>query len=133
MRSGLILILAALLAAGCGKAAPTLAGGKPVGHWVESLRAPDPRLRREAAFKLGNVGPADPAALPALTAALRDRDAAVRREAILALLKCGPEAREAVPTLAELRQHDPDAQVRACAARAVDRLRGASPGTAGSG
>jgi HEAT repeat protein len=116
-------LLLALSAAGCGEARPTLAGGKPVSHWTGAIRDPDARVRRQAAAKLGNVGPADPAALPALTGALKDADAGVRREAILALVKCGPAAREAVPALEQLRQHDRDPQVRAYAARALEKLR----------
>jgi HEAT repeat protein len=115
----------ALLVCGCANSPPTLAGGKPVTHWVEALRGPDAKARRKAADKLGNVGPADPAVLPALMAALRDADPGVRRAAVLALLKCGPAAREAAGALAELRQRDRDAQVRACAARALARVEGA--------
>lgn len=108
--------------AGCGESRPTLAGGKPVAHWVEALHDPDARVRKKAAFKLGNVGTADPTALPALVAALGDRDAAVRGETILALMKFGPVAREALPPLTELQRRDPDARVRQYATRAVERL-----------
>ncbi len=117
---GLILLLA--VCGGCGQSPPPLAGGKPVHYWVEALHHPDARLRRKAVSKLGNVGPADAEAFPALVAALRDRDPAVRCEAILALLKCGPSAAEALPVLTELRQRDPNPQVRRCAARAVEKL-----------
>lgn len=123
MRVLLVFSLAALLS-GCGRSAPTQAGGKSVRHWVEALQSPDARLRKEAAFKLGNVGAADPAALPALVGALKDRDAAVRREAVLALLKFGPAAREAVPPLTELRERDRDPKVRSCAAKALEKLQG---------
>jgi HEAT repeat protein len=112
----------ALLVCGCAKSPPTLAGGKPVSHWVEALHGRDAKARKTAAAKLGNVGPADPAVLPALTAALRDRDPGVRREAVLGLLKCGPGAREAAGALAELRQRDRDPQVRTYAAKALARL-----------
>jgi HEAT repeat protein len=116
------MLLLALSAAGCGPARPTLAGGKPVSHWTQALRDPRPEVRREAAAKLGNVGPSDPAALPTLRAALDDADAGVRREAIVALVKCGPAAREAAPTLEQLRQNDRDAQVRLYAGRALEKL-----------
>src|SRR5947209_3679623 len=116
------MVLLSMAVAGCGAARPTLAGGKPVSHWTEALRDPDPRVRKEAAAKLGNVGPADPSALAALTGALKDADAAVRREVILALVKCGPAAREAVPALEELRRHDRDPQVRAYAGRALEKI-----------
>jgi HEAT repeat protein len=124
MRVLLVFSLVVLLS-GCGPSAPTQAGGKPVRHWVEALQSPDARLRREAAFKLGNVGAADPTALPALVGALKDRDATVRREAVLALLKLGPAAREAVPTLIDLREHDRDLKVRGYAAKALEKLQGA--------
>jgi HEAT repeat protein len=109
-------------AIGCGKAQPTLAGGKPVSYWVEATHNPDPRVRKQAVFKLGNVGPTDPAALPAVTEALKDTDAGVRRVAILALVKFGGDARSALPVLTELRQRDRDAQVRSDAAKALDRI-----------
>ncbi|HKI38680.1 MAG TPA: HEAT repeat domain-containing protein [Gemmataceae bacterium] len=111
-------VLLALFVVGCGRAQPTMAGGK----WAAVLRDPDITLRKKAAFTLGNIGPTDPAVLPALIGALRDPDAGVRREVILALVKCGPAAREAVPTLDELRQQDRDPQVRAYAGRALEKL-----------
>jgi HEAT repeat protein len=120
------VVVLAVFAAGCGSGRPTLAGGKPVSHWTAGLHDPDPKVRKAAAAKLGNVGPADPAAPSALTAALTDADASVRREAILALVKCGPAAREALPALEELRRHDPDPQVRAYAGRALEKLHGGS-------
>ena len=123
------IVLAVSLATfvvGCGKKEPMLAGGKPVSHWIEALQSPDARVRKQAAFKLGNVGPADPAALSSLIGALKDRDAVVRREAILALLKCGKEARDAVPALTEIQGRDPDAQTRTYAAKALEKLQGGS-------
>jgi HEAT repeat protein len=126
MRNFVVLVLAVLpagLVGGCSKTPPTLAGGKPVGHWVQALQDPDARVRKRAAFRLGNVGPADPAAFPALVGALEDRDAGVRREAILALLKFGPAAKEAAGALSERERHDRDARVRAYAAKALEKLR----------
>jgi HEAT repeat protein len=117
MRSVLLVILLLSLS-GCGAAPPSMAGGK----WAAALRDPDARLRKKAAFTLGNIGPSDAAVLPALLNALKDREAAVRCEAILALLKYGPGARDALPALTELQRHDPDVRVRSYAARAVQRL-----------
>ncbi len=115
-------VLLAVLLSGCNKERPMLAGGKPVRHWVEALKEPDAKLRKTAVAKLGNVGPADEAVLPALLEALADVDAGVRREAILALMKFGPGAREAIPRLTDLRKQDRDAQVRNYAARALEKL-----------
>ena len=93
-------------------------------RWAEALQDPDARARRKAAFTLGNIGPSDPAVLPALIGALKDTDAGVRCEAILALVKYGPEAREAVPILTELQHHDRDAQVRSYAGKALQKIGG---------
>lgn len=107
---------------GCGKPAETLAGGKPVKHWVQALQNPDARQRKQAVFKLGNVGPADPAVLPALIGGLEDRDPLVRKEVVLALMKYGPAATEAVPGLMKLSRGDRDPVVRNYAARAIKKL-----------
>jgi HEAT repeat protein len=107
---------------GCDQAQPTLSGGKPVEHWVQALNDPDARIRKEAASKLGNAGPASPAVLPSLVAALKDPDAKVRREVILALVKFGPDANEAAPDLAELQKSDRDARVRTYAAEALEKI-----------
>ena len=116
------LFILVILLGGCSKAEPMLAGGKPVSHWVQALQSPDARLRKQAAFKLGNVGPADPTALPALIGALKDRDAWVRREAILAVLKCGPAARDAIPALTDLQKNATDASTRTSATKALEKL-----------
>ena len=108
----------AILMSGCSNAKPA----RPVGHWVQALQDPDPRLRKQAAFNLGNIGPADPTVFPALLGALRDRDAKVRCETIVALLKFGPDAKEAMPSLTNVQQQDPDARVRSYAAKALGTL-----------
>ena len=119
----LTLVFLLLFLNGCGRSAPTLAGGKPVSHWVEELHNPDAKLRKEAAFKLGNVGITDAQALPALLGALTDPDATVRCEVILALVKFGSAAREAVPKLLEYHEHDPDPKVREYAGKALAKVR----------
>jgi HEAT repeat protein len=96
-----------------------MAGSK----WAEALRDHDARVRRKAAFTLGNIGPSDPAVLPALIGALKDADAGVRCEAILALLKYGAGVQEAIPALTEVRAKDHDPKVRAYAAKALDKLK----------
>jgi HEAT repeat protein len=111
-------------AAGCGEGKPTTAGGEPAEHWVQALQDPDPKVRKKAATKLGNIGTADAAAVPALAGALKDRDAEVRAEAALALLRIGPPASEAVPALEEAAGNDKDAKVRSYATKALEKIRG---------
>jgi HEAT repeat protein len=90
--------------------------------WAQALRDPNARVRKHAAFTLGNIGPSDPAALPALIGALKDPDSAVRCEAILALVKFGPAAGEARPAFYKIRQNDRDPQARRFATRALQKL-----------
>ncbi len=123
MRSWLVAAAVLVPLAGCGGPRPILAGGRPVGYWVRALRDPDAGLRVKAVFKLGNVGPADPAAYPAVAAALDDADARVRGAAVQAVLKFGDQAREAVPALERLARQDPDPRVRAYATKALSNLR----------
>jgi HEAT repeat protein len=95
-----------------------MAGSK----WAEVLRDPDAKQRKKAVFTLGNIGPTDPAVLPALIGVLKDADAEVRCEAILALLKYGPGARDAIPALTEAQRQDRNAKVRTYAAKALEKL-----------
>jgi HEAT repeat protein len=108
---------------GCGSGQPPPDTGARVRHWLETLRKPEAKLRKEAAFKLGNLGNTDPATVgPALTAALKDADPAVRCEVILALLKCGQAARDAVAELSQIQRQDDDARVRDYAAKALAKI-----------
>jgi HEAT repeat protein len=114
---GLIL----LAVVGCsGREGPVQSHGKPVAYWIE-LKSSDPKARMTAVKALGHAGKADPAALPAVIEALRDRTVSVRAAAALVLLQVGPDAADAVPALTELRQ-DKDPQVRSYAARALERI-----------
>jgi HEAT repeat protein len=122
MKSVALVAVLGLLAPGCEPPQPTLAGGKSVQHWFQALQSRDPRTRREAVYKLGNVGSADSQAVPAVLNALRDADAGVRREAILATIKFGAEARAALPELAEMQQHDQDSKVREYARKALESI-----------
>jgi HEAT repeat protein len=120
----LVALSAALGLSGCGKDEPSLtAGGKSPDHWVRSLKDPDIRVRKRAVKKLANVGTAAQAAVPALAGALKDRDPGVRAEAALALLRIGPGAKEAVPALAEAARQDASPRVRACAGKALEKVR----------
>ena len=90
--------------------------------WVRALSDPNPKLRKKAAEKLGNVGSSDPAVVAALCRALQDQDADVRCEAILALVKVGPDAKEAIEPLKAIGRQDRDPRVRSYAARALEKL-----------
>jgi len=79
-----------LILAGCGKPQSTelTAHGKPLSHWLGELAsAADPKARQHAARILGNVGGVDPAVVPALTEATKDKAPEVRKEATAALEK----------------------------------------------
>jgi HEAT repeat protein len=119
-----VMVFAVAILSGCGQAPPTLAGGKPVSYWAQALKDPDPKLRKTAAFKLGNVGATDTTVASTLMGALNDADPGVRCEVILALVKCGPEAKDVIPDLAEMQKNDHDAKVRDYAGKALDKLNG---------
>jgi HEAT repeat protein len=118
-----IMACLAVALAGCGNGPPTVSSGKPVAYWVQAVKDPDIRLRKKAVAALGNVGPADAAAIPALTAAVADALPEIRREAILALLKSGRDAHGAIAAITAALQ-DPDAQVRLVAEKALLKIRG---------
>jgi HEAT repeat protein len=126
MRRTIVFALLAL-ALGCGRdKQPLTSSGKPVSHWVEALKDPDPQKRKKAVKALGAVGAADPAAIPALVKALKDPDPRVRAESALALLNVGPAAKEAIPALEEACR-DRDATVRDYAGKAISRIRNGAP------
>ena len=52
---------------------------------LEGINSTDAKKRKHAADVLGNVGPVDPRAVPALIEALKDKDATVRTHAASAL------------------------------------------------
>ena len=121
-----VTLCVCLLGLGCGQ--PDVPkekyfGGEPVEHWLEAVRSPDPKARKRAADVLGNVGPVDPRAVPALIEAVKDRDAKVRDAAVLGLSKIGPQASSAESVLEEATR-DKDATVRTHAATALGRVRG---------
>jgi HEAT repeat protein len=118
MRTLSVISLAVIC--GCSKA-PTMARYRPVSHWVAALQDSDPRNRKQAVIVLGNVGTADPAAVPALALAVGDRDKEVRRQALLALLKLGPAASPALSAVKEATK-DPDPKISALAIKARERI-----------
>ena len=119
----LILVILVIALNGCkGRTGPILAGGKPIDHWLRAISDPDPKVRKAAAEKLGNVGASDPAILAALCVALQDKSADVRCQAILALAKSGSDAKEAVEPLKAIGKQDRDPRVRSYATKALEKL-----------
>ena len=97
--------------------------GKPVEHWLDTIKSSDAKSRKKAADVLGNVGPVDPRAVPALIEAVKDRDARVRDAAVLGLSKIGPPASAGAAALEEATK-DNDPTVRSHTATALERVRG---------
>jgi HEAT repeat protein len=112
------LVALAIIFFGCGQTPAPLAGAK----WAAALRDSNAKVRKKAAFTLGNIGACDTSVLSALLLALEDADAGVRCQAILALLKCGPAGRQGISALDKLKQKDPEIKVRQFAARAIEQL-----------
>ena len=120
MRLLVLSLLLLSLIAGCSRQPEhVLAGGKSVEERLAALKNNDPKVRKEAVEKLGNVGPGDAHVVPALQEALADKDARVRTASILALVKCGAAAAPAVPALTELQTKDADRKVRDYAKEAL--------------
>lgn len=123
----LTMLSVCLFGFGCGRSdvpKEKYFSGEPVEHWLEAIKSPDPKTRKKAADVLGNVGPVDPRAVPALIEAVKDRDAKVRDAAVLGLSKIGPPASSAESVLEEATK-DKDSTVRTHAATALERVRGA--------
>ncbi len=87
---------------------PFLAGGigagetseeKPVGHWLEALKQPEPEARIEALQAIEKLGPQAEEAVPALVDTLGHGEANVRAAAAEALGAIGPAAEPAIPAL----------------------------------
>ena len=112
-----------LLVCGCAREEQhALAGGREIESWLEEIRDPSPRARRQAVQKLGNVGDEDPAVAQALCEALQDSDAQVRREAVFAVVKLAEPGSEITSRLGTMSEKDADPGVRDVAARALAKL-----------
>jgi hypothetical protein len=92
---------------------------QPISHWLEVLKSPDRQERKKAIHMLRDYGVGDPATVPALIEALKDKHPDVRYEVIAALERIGPPAKEAAAALARFK-NDPDAKLRE---RAFEALR----------
>ena len=120
---GVIIAIAVVILAGCSRSPEAIYADKPVSHWLKAMDSPDAKERKKAADILGNVGPSNPAAIPALIKALDDSEANVRDAAVLALSKLGRVAEKAADALDGLKS-DPDRSVRQHAIQAAKRVRG---------
>jgi HEAT repeat protein len=106
-----------LSALGCSK--DPMLDGKSVGQWRRALSDPNPKVRSQAARKLGEIGAAAKAAVPDLAAALNDADKQVRFAAVNALWTMGPDAAEAFPAVLGALKSDKSVEVRESAVRAL--------------
>ena len=115
-----------LVVAGCGPQRPTefTVSGKPLEHWLETIKTGEVPVREKAVAALGNVATADPQVVPALADALQDNAPSVRAKAALALLKIGPHARAATGALARAAEDDADPDVRRYASKALAKVQG---------
>jgi hypothetical protein len=119
----LLFGISCFLLGGCGSSpVVALTSGKPISYWVQAASDPDPKVRKEAVFKLGNNANFDPSVIPALHKALKDTDPRVRCEAILALMKTNSESEKTVVLLSDLEAHDTDSKVRVYAAKGLKKL-----------
>jgi HEAT repeat protein len=83
-----------------------------VSQLVGELSAPDATTRRQAAARLGEIGPDATRAVKPLAGALEDTDLEVRRAAALALFRMAKESKPIVPALLKA-VNDKDPNVRA--------------------
>ena len=66
---------------------------------IETLSDPNPKLRAEAAYLIGRIGPDASSAVDALVTALSDPETSVQKSAARALGQIGPDAAKAVGAL----------------------------------
>jgi len=119
-----LLFLALLLVQARATASEALYDGQPVPHWQAALKDSDPKIRRRAAYALGQVGPpAATAAVSDLSTALADRHVEVAWYAADALGRIGPKAAPAVKALIGVIEETPgDAVLRRNAVIALGRI-----------
>lgn len=86
--------------------------GKPLSHWINRLKAADPRVREDAAEHIHKGGPAAKKAIPLLAAMLNDPDDQARSMAGTALVGIGPDS---VPVFVQaLKSKNPKARWEGC-------------------
>lgn len=95
--------------------------GAAVPSLTAALQSTDPRVRTQAAWALGRIGPEAQPAVPALAKALQDPIESVRLSAAVTLGLVGPGARPAFQALARGLK-DPRENMRARSAEAIFRI-----------
>src|SRR5580704_8461361 len=113
----LLICIITLNAVGCSK--DPMLDGKSVNQWRKALSDPDPKVRAQAARKLGEIGGEAKSAAPDLAAALNDVDEQVRFAAINALWAMGPDAAGTFPAVLGALKGDKSVDVRESAVRAL--------------
>jgi HEAT repeat protein len=88
---------------------------------IEALKHEQPTVRKAAARRLGQLGPAAKPAVPALAEALADKDSEVRQAVTETIGRLGQDAQAAVPALLRLLK-DPDDNVRREAAQVLGKI-----------
>lgn len=89
---------------------------------IENLGAWNWRIRHNAAYALGRLGPKAAPAVDALIIALDDNHYQVRSSAAYALGRIGAPARKALPKLHKVAANDPIYNTRELADRAIRQL-----------
>ena len=120
----LIALVGTAAIPGCGSDSrgPLQAGGREVKAWVAEIHDRNPKVRRQAVLKLGNVGDADPSAAEALAEALHDTDPLVRSDAVLAVAKLKAPDAAIKDQLDTMSRSDKNARARDLAEKALARF-----------
>ncbi len=111
---GASLVVAAVLAAGCGGGEGKVKYDKRLDEAMAKLKDPDPKTRWSAAYELSTL--MDPRVVDPLIETLKDEDREVRAQAAAAL-GINPDPRAVEPLIALFKDADP--HVRANAAGAL--------------
>jgi len=95
--------------------------GRPISHWVDTLRTGSDGDRAHAAHVLGESGTDDPGVVTGLAGALKDQNPVVRRNAATALARFGAHPDAVAALLGGLK--DGERTVRQEAARSLAQVR----------
>lgn len=95
-----LFILVAALTSGGGFVSPAAEARKPnIDEFVEGMKSGDKAVRRDASYRLSQLGPDAAPAVPELIKGLEDNEDQVWFNSITALARIGPAAIDALPAL----------------------------------